>query len=77
MTYAVYLNFVNRIAKYHETGCSRISSGALDSGQWRHDLPNLDTVFKQGLQNGVKAVVPADCCLRDSTKAKCIGCADF
>ena len=75
MAYAVYLNFVNRIAKYHETGCSRISRRRTSSGEWRHDCVDLETVFIQGLQQGIKAVVPADCCLRDSTEAKCIGCA--
>ena len=75
MTYSVYLNFVNRIAKYHETGCSWIRDGDKPSGTWRHNCADLRAVFDQGLQFNIKAVVPADCCLEGSTEAKCIGCA--
>ena len=75
MTYALYCNFVNRIAKYHVTGCPRISQGKNKSGDWHHDVPDLDTVFRTSLEHpAIKAVVPTDCCQPDSTEARCIGC---
>ncbi len=81
-SYALYVNYVNRIAKYHLTECSRVSSDPLatrtgGTGHWRHNLGDLKSVFREALadgQGGVKAVVPADCCMQDSTKAKCVGC---
>lgn len=76
MTYAVYLNFVNRVARYHQTGCPRISVGNRRSGQWRHGCIDLETVFIQGMQAGIKAVITADCCLPDNTEARCVGCVD-
>ncbi len=76
MYYAVYLNFVNRIARYHLMDCPWVRSDRLHSGEWRRDLPDLDSVFGKGLQGNVKAVVPCDDSLRGSTEARRIGCRD-
>lgn len=73
--YEVYLNFVNRTAKYHAGGCPRAGGRPTSRGRWIHGVDGLDAVFAQGMQDGVKAVIPADCCLKDSKDARCIGCA--
>ena len=76
MTYAVYCDFVNRISKYHVTGCSRIRYRNNKNGDWHHHLADLDAVFSTSLGHpAIKAVIPTDCCQPESTEARCIGCA--
>ena len=57
MSYAVYVSYTNRTAKYHETGCSRIKGSCpTRNGHWRRDLPDVDAVFREGMEYGAKAV---------------------
>ena len=73
MSYAVNCTTVSRIARYHITGCEKIGDAHSRQVHWHHRVPDLDSVIEQGLKH-TKAVVPADCCLRGSTVARCVGC---
>ena len=73
--YSIYVNYTNTITRYHTKGCGRIQDRRTRNGYWEHDLPDLDTVFMRGFKpSEILAVVPARCCLPNSTDARCIGC---
>ena len=77
MTYAVYRNFTNNIARYHVYEVHSLGDGKTSNDDWRHNLPGLDAVFRTALEDPrVRAVVPCRLCMPGSTEAKCIGCYD-
>ena len=77
MSYAVYRNSTNNIARYHVYEVHSLGDGKTSNGDWLHDVPDIETVFDESMSHPkIHAVVPCRICLPNSTAGRCVGCYD-